>query len=673
MKKPVLKVISLTLCAALLVGGIGAAYALNGSQSTEAEETPAPVATAERTAASNSKNEMVYVLASADGTVDKIIVSDWIKNELAEAEVSDRSDLADLEGDMSYTMNADGMQVWDAQGDDVYYQGTIQQELPVELSVSYWLDGSPIAADALAGKSGRVTIRFDYTNCQYEYVEINGQQEKIYVPFAMVTGLVLDNDRFTNVTVSNGKVFNDGDRTAVVGMAFPGLQDNLQLDQDVLDLPDYVEISADVEDFELAMTMTVATNSVFNDMNLDDVDSLDDLEDGLDQMTDGMDELMDGAAQLYDGLGTLKEGSQSISDGVTQLASGLNKLTANNSALTGGAQQVFNSLLSLANQQLAAAGVDAPTLTTSNYSAVLSEVLNSLDENSVIATAQAQVEEAVRAQSDTVRAGVTAAVEQEVAAQVQAAVQPNVKEQVEEAVRAQVESQVLASLGLTAGSVPAEVQPQVDAAVTQQMASAEVQALIASNLEAQMASEDVQAVITAQTAQQMASESVQALIDSKTEEQIQLLIQQNMASDEVQAKITEGLSQVSEGAAQIQSLKTQLDSYNTFYQGLVSYTDGVAQAAAGADQLEQAMPEFLEGVDALEDGALQLSDGLKEFNEEGVQKLSDAYHGDLEGLMDRLRATSDVSKSYQSFAGLGDDMDGEVKFVYKTEGIQVGE
>jgi putative membrane protein len=82
------------------------------------------------------------------------------------------------------------------------------------------------------------------------------------------------------------------------------------------------------------------------------------------------------------------------------------------------------------------------------------------------------------------------------------------------------------------------------------------------------------------------------------------------------------------------------------------------------------MPEFISGVQALRDGSVELSDGLKEFDEEGIQKLSDAVHGDLEGLMDRVRATRDVARNYQSFAGLGDSQEGEVKFIYKTGAVQ---
>jgi putative membrane protein len=189
MKKPVLKVTACVLSAALLFGGIGsAAYALNSSQATtetETDSSPEPTVSVADLDATISKDETVYVIAGPDGTVEQIIVSDWVKNGQGLSEIKDRSSLSDIENvksDGGYTLSSDGAQVWDADGGDLYYQGTTQQALPVDLSISYTLDGQSVTPADLAGKSGRVTIRFDYTNNQYEYVDINGKQEKIYVP-----------------------------------------------------------------------------------------------------------------------------------------------------------------------------------------------------------------------------------------------------------------------------------------------------------------------------------------------------------------------------------------------------------------------------------------------------------------------------------------------------------
>ena len=580
MKKPVFKVFAIILCALLALGGMGGVvYALGITAEAAAPAASIPTdsdvqATAPKALSSydpdaekNVKDETVYVLASADGTVEKIIVSDWVKNALGSNSIDDVSQLTGIEnvkGSETFTLGGDNSCVWDARGNDIYYQGEIDKELPVSIAVSYTLDGQPMTPDELVGKSGKVTIRFDYTNNQYEMVSVNGKQEKIYVPFAMLTGVLLDNEVFSNISVSNGKIVNDGDRTIVAGLALPGLQDSLGLDRDTLDLPEYVEITADAEDFSLETTVTLATNGLFNDAanEAGEFDGLDDLDGKLDELTDAMAQLIDGSSQLYDGLCTLldsskelvsgidrlaagaaqlKQGADGLSAGASQLqagaaalSQGLDALAQNNGTLNGGAAQVFQTLLSTANAQLAAAGVQAPELTVENYAQVLD--------------------------------GVIAA----------------------------------------AGESPA--------------------------------------------------------------------------------------------AQQVATLKASLDSYNGFYQGLQSYTAGVAQSAAGAGELntgigsvkdgadslsagagqlydgiltmQNSAPALIDGVTQLRDGAMELNDGLKEFDEQGVQKLVDAFDGDLGGLMDRVDAVKAVSERYSSFSGINPDMDGQVKFVWRTEAVE---
>lgn len=585
MKKPVVKMLSISLCVLLALGGIGGTVYAMGISADAGSPDAAPVnsgagSTAPKTSSSydpdagrNVKDETVYVLAGADGSVQKIIVSDWIQNALGSDAINDVTQLTGIEnvkGNESYTMGGNSSCVWNAKGNDIYYQGDLDQELPVAVTVSYMLDGQPIAPAELAGKSGKVTIRFDYTNHQYELLEIDGKQEKIYVPFAMLTGLMLDNDVFTNVSVTNGKIMNDGDRTIVAGLAFPGLQESLGLDRDTLELPDYIEITANVERFELETTVTLAVNELFNDAastmeDNDDLDGLGELDDKLDELTDAMDQLIDGSSRLYDGLCTLLDSSKELVAGIDQLAAGaaqlkqgaeglsagaaqlqagaaaldqgLDRLAGQNDALNGGAAQVFQSLLASANSQLAAAGVQAPELTMENYGQVLD--------------------------------GVIAA----------------------------------------AGESPA--------------------------------------------------------------------------------------------AQQVAALKASLDSYNGFYQGLQSYTAGVAQAKDGAGELNTGVdalkngadslsagagqlydgiltmkgnaPALIDGVTQLRDGAMELSHGLKEFNEQGVQKLVDAFDGNLAGLMDRVDALRDVSERYSSFSGISSDMDGQVKFIWRTEAVELKE
>ena len=630
------KILAAVLSCTVLLGAGVTAWALADQSKNEEQEPETAEVSAPDKETRNEKDETVYVLVGADGSVKKIIVSDWIKNTLGSASVADKTELSDIvnvKGDESYSVNGDNMKVWDAEGNDIYYQGNIEKELPVDLRVSYTLDGSPISVAELAGKSGKVTIRYDYQNNQYSTVDIDGKPEKIYVPFAMLTGMMLDNDVFTNVEVKNGKLINDGDHTIVAGIAFPGLQNNLNISEEKFSVPSYVEITAEVKNFALANTVTVATNEIFNRIDTDKLNSVDDLTDSLDELSDAMTKLLDGSSKLYDGLCTLltksdelikgidklaegtaklkagaadlDKGAADLSDGAKALAEGLGKLDSNSAALNAGAKQVFNSLLDMANKQIAEAGLTVPTLTIDNYAKVLDNVLASLQEENVRKEAEAVARQTVT-EKVLENQGMT-------------------KEQYEAAVKA--------------GQIPEETQAKIEAAVDARMQSAEVQQGIA-----------------------------------------------------------EALAKAKAGAASLTALKAQLDDYNTFYTGIGEYTEGVASAKDGADKLnagsaalkngtatlyagmnelydgiltlKNGAPALVDGVTALRDGAMQLSDGLKEFNEKGVQKIIDAAEGDLGGLVTRVKATVDVSKAYTSFSGAADEMDGQVKFIYRTDSIK---
>ena len=182
---------ALTVC---LAGGAAAgvlAAAQGGETATEPKAPTASVSATENGAQRAQKNETVYVLADSDGSVKRIIVSDWIKNVLGENELEDSSELSDIEtvkGDTTYVMGGDGTRIWDADGKDVYYSGSIERELPVAVRISYRLNGEAISAEELAGKSGKVTVRFDYTATRCETVTIDGKETALCVPFVMLTG-----------------------------------------------------------------------------------------------------------------------------------------------------------------------------------------------------------------------------------------------------------------------------------------------------------------------------------------------------------------------------------------------------------------------------------------------------------------------------------------------------
>ena len=708
------KLLSLALCVMIVIcTALTTTFALTVKDYDNIEKNNVATDNEAQKEAQIFKDESVYVIASATGEVQKIIVSDWIKNNAENKTITDVSSLDNIEnvkGDETFELNKDDMRVWNtSDGEDLYLQGTSKNALPVDVAVSFTLDSKSIAPENLKGKSGKVTIRFDYTNNQYEYVEIDGKKEKIYVPFFMLTGMILDNTKFKNIEVSNGKLINDGDKTMVAGIAFPGLQHNLDISKNDYEIPNYIKIEADVENFELSSTVTIATNGLFNEIEDDKFDSIDKLSESLDEMDSAMNKLTDGSSQLYDGLSTLLEksneltkgvdklsqgasqlkdgasdiniGSIQINSGMLDLSNGLGQIASNNSKLTSGSEKVFDSILSTADEKLKEAGLTVPKLSISNYQSVLLSVIASLDENTIRAQAKATAKEkvaaAIEAQRDTIVQGVTAVVKQ------------TVTENVTTAVQSEVRAEVLAAAGfndetynqaVTAGIVDDAVQDQINGAISSQMQS-----------------DEIQNSISEKVAENMQSDAVKDLIEQNTQAKIDSLIEENMKSKEVQTQIEEGIEKAKTGQQSVTTLLKQLNEYNTFYNGVSDYTSGVASAGYGASTLKgytsqlangtsdlsngasqlydgiltlkNGTPSLISGVSKLKDGSMQLSNGLKKFNNEGIQKIISAANK-ASTVATRLKATVNVSKDYKSYSGTPNGMDGEVKFIYKTESIE---
>ena len=619
MNDKTLRITAAAVLCCLIVGGSAGVYAAarandggDSSLFSDVEASPAPVQEAPQQAAEDISANNVYIIAGAGGDTKKVIVTDSIKSRFG----------------------AGSGTVYDVDGNKVAGVEDVCASLPVRLSISYTLNGVSVTPEELTGKSGSVTIRIDYENTRAEQHSINGRQETLYSPYIALTAMALDSDVFSNVSITNGSLVNDGSRTVAAGLTFPGLAGSLNIDNDKLDIPGYMEISANVKKFDFDGTYTIVTNEPFREASKkekdEDILDADELSDSMDKLSDAMDKLMDGSGELYDGLRTLLDKSYELVDGINRLADGayelysgaakldsgagelyggaselsggLSRLASNNAELNGGAKKVFDSLLSTATEQLRAAGIDesmAPDLTIENYGKVLASLSGGMSVS-----------------------------------------KDEIQKQVEAAVREQVLAGVLAKFNLTLEDYPALPDEQ-------------------------------RAAIDAAAEEQMPSPEVQAQIEKITEEKYQA---------------------ASQGAGQIQALKAQLDEYNKFYTGLNDYTAGVSEAQAGAAKLaggaaklksgtaqlysgtaelysgvkkmQGSAPELIDGVQKLTDGAKELHNGIVKLNDEGIQKIIDAFDGDLSGLSDRLKALRDMADSELTLGGLKE----QPRFIYKSAG-----
>lgn len=301
------------------------------------------------------KEETVYVNADATGNSDEVTVSDWLKNSgSVSGNLTDESilkEIKNVKGDETFTENGDQL-TWNTAGEDIYYQGTTDKELPVSVKLTYFLDGKEVKPDELKGKSGHLKIQVQYTNNEKKTVTVDGKEEEVYTPFVIMTGMILPNETFSNVTIDNGKVISDGSRNIVVGFGMPGLKDSLDLDEETtkeaedkgVTIPENFEMEADVTDFTMSSTFTVALTDLLDDMDMDNIIDVDSLKDSLNELEDAALELVSGSGTLADGASTLADGVSSYTAGADELNAGIQKYLGSNGELNGSVTEYVNGV-----------------------------------------------------------------------------------------------------------------------------------------------------------------------------------------------------------------------------------------------------------------------------------------------------------------------------------------
>ena len=568
--------------------------------------------------AENTKHERVYVVATADGTIKSITDSVRLENADGLDEIMDQTILSDIQnvgGKETFTLDEKTL-TWKANGKDIVYQGT-SDKTPVLLPVvTLTLDGADASFADLKNKTGDAVLTVSYR-----------QQEKL--PILAVTVLPLPQEGITDLKLENAAILSEMGRQALVGCAVSGADEKLNLpasftasfhadhadlnwmltfssadpvDTVCRELNERIDLDIHTEMDEVKLLLKAVQNGEAlpetTGKTKDIVPKVNELNDGLAQLNDGAASLADGASQLSSGASELKDGAATLADGAVTLAAGaanaeagaatldegLAALIANNEALNTGAEALFAAVLDTANQQLAAAGLDAagitlPELTAENYAAALDGVLAQLDPAALKEAAAAQVEAVVRPQveanAEQVRSAVEAAAQQKILeAVLQAAGQEMTAEQYTQAVKA--------------GMVSAEQAAMVSATVEQQMASDEVKAQIEENVLAQI------------------------------EQLVQQNVESYLASDET---VAAKLAMAQTAYDSLSALKAQLDQVNTFVKGLEAYTAGTAQAAAGASQLHTGLTQLSTGAASLSTGASTLSTGASTLAD-GASQLS---------------------------------------------------
>lgn len=595
------------------------------------------------------KEETVYVKANADGMVKEIVVSDILRNGNQTEILNDRSDLSgikNIKGKEAFQKREDGSLVWQADGNDIYYQGKTKKTLPVEVKVTYYLEGEEIKPEKLAGKSGNIRIRFDYINHETQTVTISGEERTIYTPFLAVTGLFLDEERFVNVEMENGRVISDGSRIMAGGMAMPGLSESIALaeveDMEDLDIPEYLELSAYTTDFALPLTMTAVTSDFAEEIDLDELDSYEDLKadmqelkdasvelvDGTHELVDGVVELKDGSVELYDGAVELDDGALELDDGAKELYDGAVKLDDGAYDLRDGALELKNALKTYN------AGLDTLTAAMSNADG------NGHDITVVANQLSAGVNQVV----DSVMASTLSMVNANLAELSQFGIGP-------------FES-VDAFLAFDLQSVSGELMGQLGGG---SVSGGNMEQIAGMLQEADQKIKAAQAEVRTTYTQLMTlKEGMEGLSGGISQVYGGITTQLKPGAE----KILDGARELYDGTKELK------DGTEELLDGTVELKDGTTELKDGTVELLDGTVELKDGVQELYDGSIELRDGMEEFDEDGIQKLYDMVCKDLQKVIDRARAVVDAGEAYQTFTQLAPGMKGSVKFLIETEAIE---
>lgn len=568
-----------------------------------------------------SKSETVYAVMNGDGSIKSTTVSEHLYSASGLANVTDKTTLTDIqntESDAEFTQNGEEL-VWNTNDTDVYYKGNTDKALPIDVKVTYALDGQEAALEDIIGKSGHLTVTVNLKNNETDTVNVNGKDRTIVTPLITAVGVILGGDA-SNVTAEHGMIESAAKSSVAAFVTLPGVKDSLSglLPDEVDSIEDYMQdtvtVEADVENFTCPQVMVACATSTaaLGTSNVFDLSSINDLTDGINQLNDAMSQLMDGASQLVDGTSqlasgvlalldganTLNNGAAALDDGLGQLTNGLDTLSANNAALNAGAQQVADGVLASANKTLKEGGLIDEDMTWSNYEAVIDNILTMNEKT--LAAGRRKIVRTVWEQA------------------------PSFKD-----------SQLDLALYLSA----TKTNHDLEAALK-----------LMQNYDPSMLCGLVQ-LLTSEDAKNTA----------KAELKYQVENSQDMA--DVRALKT--------SLSQIQFFVSSVNQYTAGVQtaadGAHSAKDGSAQLAAGTKTLYDGVNTLNTGAGQLNDGAGRLNDGLNQFNEEGISKLTGALDQDqLHGLKTVLDEMTDRLNDYTSFAGAPDDAESSVKFVYKT-------
>ena len=637
-----------------------------------------------------SKSETVYSNLDSNGKAYKTIVSTQLTNEDKSDKITDISNLLNIEntnGDETFKKEGNQI-VWDSNGNNIYYKGESDKQLPVECKITYELNGEEISAEELKGKSGNVKIKINYTNNEKHIVSINGKQVTMYTPFIIVAGTKIDNAKNKNIQITNGKIVDNGESTLAVGIAMPGMQENIGISKSKIDIPEEIEISMETEDFEMGnIIAVVAVKGIDEDLTSD-----------LNSMYSQINELANASNEILAGTNQLKEGTSELVSGVDQLKDGTGAAYAGSKQIK---DEVEESTKNLKNDNTPA--IDSKTLEAIKAQAMQSATLSDEQKAGIAAQAKAAAtlsDEQKAGIAAQAKAGATLSDEQKagIAAQAKAAAKLTDAQKAEIAAQAKLTDEQKAKITAQAKAGAEFTETQKTAIIEQaqknytetlteaekkliltvaqntayQTATTTALAVAESTAEAtalkvaQSVAESTAEATALKVAQSVAESTAEATAQTvaqstatQTAETTALTVAQSTATQTAGATATQTATQVGNQAkqkftnqvvSQMSTLGTALDELTN---GLANIDNGVSALSVGTNKLDS--------------GALQLANGVKTFNEQGISKINNLVNGDLRNIASRVEKMNELANEYNNYAGIQNGMAGEVKFIMITD------
>lgn len=560
-----------------------------------------------------TKEETVYAKLESNGKNYHTIVNNHLNNEEQENMINDLSDLINIENvNGEETFEQEGNQlIWKAEGKDIYYQGESQKKLPIQCQVTYELEGKEITPEELAGKSGKVKITIKYVNQDAHQVSIQGKEETLYTPFVVVCGTILNNENHKNIEITNGKAIDDGKKTTVIGMSLPGLQASLQIEKSKLEIPDTIEITMDVTDFESNPIITFVTPKIIEDTDLE-------LFDQLGEIYDKVNTLESASAKIEEGANTLQEGTDTYSEKSKEFNSAIHKIAEGTSLVNSNYHKVNDGIHSLTKgSKTLQAGVEA-------FNSGVQEATTKL-------TALPGVVQQLYTGSNSLKAGIE---------QVSAGVKGT--NGLEANLNTVIENLIKTNEALKVAD-PSNPQIVVNEAIISQMQSLG-------------AKQKLQQLNTGLDGIASGAEDLSNGLD--------LLNQSTQALPDSLGSLMQGAGNVLVGTEQLAKGANDLeDGSGALKKGIQNLDDNMQKLTNANDQLT-------DGSNTIKEGATTLAEGIQTFNQEGIQTICDYVNGDIQDITVRLEKLQELSKEYQHFTMANEKEQGNVKFIMIMDGIK---